>query len=214
MYVYLVTNKINGKRYIGQHSGDDLNQYWNHCVAAALRCKQDKPHLYNAVRKYGVINFEIVPLVIVKSKQEMDKYEIGLIRALDTRRPNGYNLTDGGDGQLGRSPSEETRRKISETKKSQKLHHSEESKQRLREAMAGFQHSDETKQKMSKYVKTEDHCRKISKAKMGNKSRLGMKMSEETKKRRLEALDGKIFSEESRIRMSVAQKLRRQKEKA
>ena len=209
VFVYLITNKINGKKYVGQHSGDDLKQYWNHCVRAALRGRQDKPHLYNAVRKYGVENFEVEPLVVVNSKQEMDKYEIGLIRALDTRRPNGYNLTDGGDGQLGRIPSEKTRRKISETKKSQKLHHSEDTKQRLRKAMLGFKHSEESKEKISEYRKTEEQRKRISAAKMGNTSRLGMKHSEETKKRMSEAAKGRKFSEEHKRNLSLAHQRRR-----
>jgi group I intron endonuclease len=183
MFVYLITNKVNGKKYVGQHSGEELSTYWRHCVCAALRGSTDKPFLYNAVRKYGQENFEVQPLVQVSSKWEMDLYERGLVKALQTRKPDGYNLTDGGDGQLGRSPTEETREKISKTKKAQNRHWSEEDKQWRREMSTGFRHSEETKKRMAEHIKTPEHCEKISEAKMGNKSRLGMKSSEETKKR-------------------------------
>ena len=55
---------------------------------------QGKRLLYRAIRKYGVDGFDVKPLVIVGTKQEMDYYEIGLIKVWDTTNPkNGYNVT-------------------------------------------------------------------------------------------------------------------------
>lgn len=197
MFVYLITNKINGKQYVGQHSGKDLLKYWNHCIAAALRGSQDKPHLYNAVRKYESKNFEIESLVVVQSEQEMDKYEIGLIRALDTRRPNGYNLTDGGGGTLGHAVSKETREKISSALKIRALStpshnlglkRSEETKRKLSESHLGKSPSEESQRKRLETCRSEEHRRKMSLAKMGNKNRLGAVLSPETKKKISESL--------------------------
>ena len=53
----------------------------------------------------------------------MDEWEKYFIFTNDTLHPNGYNLRDGGDGKMF---SEETRRKIGESRKGK--HHSEESK--------------------------------------------------------------------------------------
>jgi len=117
--------------------------------------------LYNAILKYGAENFEVHPLVIVGTKQEMDYYEQKLIEIWDLRNTvKGYNLTDGGGGMLG------------------------------------FKLSEETKQKMSRYVKSEEHRRRISEAKIGNKSRTGMKASDEEIRKRSATLTGRKLSEE------------------
>lgn len=157
MLVYLITNKINEKIYVGQTS-QALKQRWS-------RHQKPYPHrrksyLYNAIIKYGKENFEVISLVTVQTKQEMDFYEKALIKFLDARNPAiGYNLTDGG-------------------------------------GMLGFKLSEETKQKMSDHIKSEEHCKRISQAKMGNKSRTGMKDTPESIKKRADSLRGIKLSAE------------------
>jgi group I intron endonuclease len=158
MLVYLVTNKINGKMYVGQTS-QSLRKRWNRHKSPMNHRRSS--YLFNAICKYGAGNFEVEPLVIVGTKQEMDFYETELIKFLDLRDPSkGYNLTEGGGGMLG------------------------------------FKLSDETRKKMSAHVKSPQHCKKISEAKMGNKSRTGMKASAEEIRKRSEALKGRKLSEE------------------
>lgn len=175
MIIYLVTNKIDGKRYVGQTS-QALHARWK-------RHQYPFPHrrssyLYNSIKKYGVENFEIKPLVIVGTKEDMDYYERELIRLWDLRNPDkGYNLTDGGGGMLG------------------------------------FKLTEETKQRMSEHIKTEEHRKKISDAKMGNKARLGLKHSEETKQLMSQKAKGRVFSEEHKKNLSLAQQRRRMKKK-
>lgn len=172
MIVYLVTNNIDGKKYVGQTS-QSLKRRW-------ARHQQPFNHrrnsyLYNAICKHGIENFSIEILVQVSTKEEMDYYEIGMIKALDLRNPDkGYNLTDGGGGMLG------------------------------------FNLSEETRLKMSRHVKSEEHCKKISESKMGNQARLGMKHTEETKKRMSEVAKGRKFSPEHIRNLSLAQQRRRQ----
>lgn len=202
MFVYLVTNKINGKKYVGQHSGDSLKRYWRHCTNHALSGSIDKPYLYNAIRKYGIQNFIIEPIVLVETKQEMDSHEKRLIADLNTRKPNGYNLTDGGDGVLGFKHSEESNEKNRQAHLGKKM--SEQSSEKKRLAMIGFKHTNETKQRMSEYVKTEDHCNKISTAKMGNKSRTGMPHSEESKRRISDSHKGVPLSESHKAALRKA----------
>lgn len=202
MYVYLATNNINGKQYVGQHSGSDLSKYWNHCVAHALRGSRDKPYLYNAVRKHGLSSFHISPLVIVATKWEMDLYEKGMIKALNTRKPVGYNLTEGGDGVLGLRHSEESNQKNRDAHLGRK--DSPETKEKKRVTSLGRRHTEETRLKMSQHIKSEEHRKKISIAKMGNKSRLGMKNSKKSRRPR---------STEVRLKMSEAQTRRRERER-
>jgi group I intron endonuclease len=193
MFVYLVTNIINQKKYVGQHSKDSLEAYWRHCSNHALSGSSDKPCLYNAVRKYGAENFSIEPLIIVGTKWEMDLYEKALIKILNTRRPAGYNLTDGGDGVLGLKQSEESNEKNRQAHLG--IKQSDEAKEKKRLAGLGRRHSEETKQKMSQHAKSKEHRQKISIAKMGNKSRTGMKSSKTTRERISSSLLGKPLSE-------------------
>src|SRR6266478_2948353 len=58
MFVYQITNKINGKKYIGQHAGVDLKKYWQHNVYRAIAGFRGKPALYRAICKYGSENFD------------------------------------------------------------------------------------------------------------------------------------------------------------
>ena len=59
------------------------------------------------------------------------------IRELNSKAPNGYNLTDGGDGGRGLSPSAETRQKLSAALKGRPAHNK------------GVKHTAEARAKMS-----------------------------------------------------------------
>lgn len=65
------------------------------------------------------------------------------------------NMTDGGEGAYGCTPSVETKKKISETKTGTKL--STLIKNRMRTARIGKTHSDETKIKISQAHKNKVH---------------------------------------------------------
>src|ERR1700677_2432543 len=192
MFVYLVTNKINGKQYVGQHSSNNLEWYWRRCVRSAIRnsaSKDKKPCLYNAIRKYGGDSFIIRPLVIVGTKWEMDLYEIGMIKALNTKRPNGYNLTDGGDGTLGRKMTKKSKEKLLQRNKGNKFSsgvpmpeehrlklirintgskRTEEVLRKMSEAHKGLKHTEETKRKMSESAKRR-YSKEANQYGLGNK---------------------------------------------
>lgn len=55
MIIYKITNKINGKVYIGQTT-DSLSRRKSGHIQAATSGSKSK--LYSAMRKYGVENFE------------------------------------------------------------------------------------------------------------------------------------------------------------
>ena len=100
MYVYAITNRVNGQVYVGQHDGD-LQRYLTlngHRARSITRCN-DKPLLYRAIRKHGVDSFVIHPLVQPVDKSQANQLERFFIRMLDVRNPEiGYNLAEGGDG--------------------------------------------------------------------------------------------------------------------
>ena len=109
MIVYLITNTINGKRYVGQTTGT-LKKRWNeHCRKYCCTV------LRNAIEKYGSENFSIEMICeppTVELMHEMEKY---FIDVYNSRTPNGYNMTGGGEGLF--NPTTEVRRKLSEANK-------------------------------------------------------------------------------------------------
>lgn len=216
MFVYLVTNKVNGKKYVGQHSGLDLQKYWKKHAYRALASPTDRVRaIYSAIRKYGLENFEIKPLVIVGTKEDLNYYEIELIRVLKTKAPSGYNLTDGGDGVS--NPSQETRQKMSESQTGKTQ--SEETKLKRSQSLRGQKRSEETKRRMSEAqmgnknclgrVESEETRQKKSKAHLGNKYALGAVRSPEYLKALSERFKGRKFTPEHRRKLSEAAKNRR-----
>ena len=96
MLIYKITNKINGKVYIGLTT-QSLEYRWGRHLTESKNVKNEK-HLYRAMRQYGVENFSID--VIDETDDfsklgELERYYINLYKSTD---PNfGYNLTAGGE---------------------------------------------------------------------------------------------------------------------
>lgn len=95
--IYLITNLINGKQYVGQTVKGYLNRWQGHCHYAN-RIKSNSKSLQlidKVIDKYGIENFKIELLERVPIDQK-DKKEQFYIQKYDTYN-NGYNLTIGGD---------------------------------------------------------------------------------------------------------------------
>jgi group I intron endonuclease len=156
MHVYCITNTVNGKIYIGQHSGDDLQAYLRMNCRYAETNAPHKPYLYRAIRKYGRESFVIKSLVQPIDRQQMDALEMFFIRTLGTRNSDiGYNLTDGGDGVKSGPFTDEHRAKLSAARKG-KIPWNKGKKGTYYlwpngriGTMTGKHHSEETKEKMS-----------------------------------------------------------------
>lgn len=88
-YIYLITNKIDGMKYVGQTSRDIDTRFEEHCTE-----KRGNSRLHNAIQKYGWLNFQVEELECVPI-EELDEKEKYWIDKLDTFN-NGYNLTLGG----------------------------------------------------------------------------------------------------------------------
>lgn len=115
--VYLVTNRVNKKCYIGQVkqriSGRlyGVDQRWNkHCLNAKKN-KNQCVILENAIRKYGDDNFSVIVLCMCFS-DEVDILEQTFIKSFNCRFPNGYNIESG--GCEGKELGDITKTKISE----------------------------------------------------------------------------------------------------
>lgn len=117
MIIYLITNTVNGKKYVGQHCGSGDSR-WKQHLAAALKIEDPKP-LYAAMRKYGVDKFTYEVLEVLSKESDeklLDDRERHFIKEYDTFIGNGkgYNLTYGGDGLIGAFCRQETKDKMVE----------------------------------------------------------------------------------------------------
>jgi group I intron endonuclease len=91
MVIYLVTNKLNGKQYVGQ-TIRPLSERWRD------HCRLDKNNYFHrAIQKYGAENFDIQVIDSAESENELDEKEIFWIQKLATMFPDGYNIKPGGN---------------------------------------------------------------------------------------------------------------------
>lgn len=95
-YVYLITNRVTGKKYVGCTTGTIENRWQQHVKDA----KRGLPYmLHRSLRKHGEGSFKVEPLETVEgSHEDLLQAEIAWIQRQDCVVPNGYNLTHGGQG--------------------------------------------------------------------------------------------------------------------
>jgi len=115
-YVYCFQNKINNKMYIGKTSNIEKRKK-EHALANG-----DCPLFHNAIKKYGIDNFNFLILSEHNTEKEALEFEIKYIKEYKTNVDKfgdkfGYNLTDGGDGVSGHKHLPETIDKISKSLK-------------------------------------------------------------------------------------------------
>ena len=89
-YIYKITNKVNGKSYIGQTRNSVEFRWRQHYKA------HDNKYFHRAIDKYGKENF-IVETLEECDIADLDSREIYYIDKYDTFN-NGYNMTKGGSG--------------------------------------------------------------------------------------------------------------------
>ena len=175
--IYVHRNKANNKAYIGITYRNPQERWGKNG-----RCytKNNQPVFYNAIQKYGWDNFEHIIWEENLTEKEAKEWEIRLIALFRTncrryKNPEcGYNMTDGGDGCLGRKFSEEAKMKMSELHKNP----SEETRRKISEANKNP--SEETRMKMSQSQKERF-------SKLENNPMYGKHHTEESKKKMSEA---------------------------
>ena len=96
-FIYKITNKVNGKSYIGQTIQNVKERFYQHC---ATKCSQAVLNMviHKAITKYGKSNFTIAVIEEVESANLNDR-ERYWIRYYDSYN-NGYNSTEGGQDRI------------------------------------------------------------------------------------------------------------------
>lgn len=104
--IYKITNTVTNKCYIGQTRSHRLNhkkyrpfgylgRFKDHISEAFSNKKNMSRYLNSSIQKYGPDNFKCERLLICEI-EELNALEQKYISELNTKYPNGYNLTDGG----------------------------------------------------------------------------------------------------------------------
>ncbi|HMS90753.1 MAG TPA: GIY-YIG nuclease family protein [Candidatus Absconditabacterales bacterium] len=122
-YVYITTNLINKKYYIGKHKGEVDDRY----LGSGVVLKQ-------AIEKYGKDNFEKEILVICSTEEEANHWERITIQE-HLSDPNCYNIAPGGEGgytikHFSEEEKQKVRQKASKSYKQYIISHPEEVKSR------------------------------------------------------------------------------------
>ena len=171
--IYLITNISNKNQYVGITKFSIEERFSQHIKRGFI--------LTEAIQKYGEKNFVIELIEEVETAERAYELEMYYIKQYNTKVPNGYNITDGGDGIFGWEPSEEYRKECSERVK--QLHNEK------KVGMYGKKHTEETKKKMSESLK-------------GNQNCLGRILSEDTKSKISSSHKGKVLSESTKNKIS------------
>src|SRR5574337_250494 len=141
--IYCHTDKVNGKRYIGQ-TFSTMEERWTEHIRAARRnvgCRL----LSAAIRDHGHEAFSHEILEIVETQEAADEAEIRWIGKLQSKSPHGYNLTIGGSGlDKVRAGQKDFWAQFNSEEKSKRVRHQlagmsqEEKSARVRKSWAGM----------------------------------------------------------------------------
>lgn len=166
-FIYVTTNLINGKMYVGQKKVSKKDSHWKTYLGSGTALK-------NSIKKYGKENFDRKIIDIAFNKNELNWLEYFYTKRFDcVDRDIWYNIIyggKGGGGMKGKKFTEEHKKKLSESKKGDKnpnygKKYTEEELEKLSKRMSGEnnpmygktldlspnygrKHTEETKQKM------------------------------------------------------------------
>lgn len=135
-YIYMFTNLLNNKRYIGKHKYHKPELDKNYLTSGKI--------ITESIKKHGLDNFKQEIIDIADSLEELNEKESYYIREFKTRHPDGYNLTDGGDGAP--NLDEDSRKKLAYWAGKKQ---SDESKEKRRESLKKVKRTPEWLAKMS-----------------------------------------------------------------
>lgn len=96
--IYMIRNKINNKKYIGQTRCGIKIRLKQHIKDSR---KKDNCPIHRAIKKYGIENFDVTIICSTDFAHlnELEQYYIKKYRTFF--KDGGYNLTFGGDGSAG-----------------------------------------------------------------------------------------------------------------
>ena len=191
-FIYLTTNLINNKKYIGKHYGELNDDYLG-----------SGKILQWAIQKYGKNNFTREILHISKNKEENNEWEKIFIEKYNAQKDkNFYNIAPGGDGgDLFHILPLDKQKEIRDNQSIRS--------QGKNNPMYGKHHSEETKQKISKidksYTQTKEYRDNMSRLQSGEKNPMyGRHHSEKTKQKISEKNKGKMLGSKNGNAKSIS----------
>tara|TARA_R110002126_G_scaffold229639_1_gene373942 strand:+ start:299 stop:1024 length:726 start_codon:yes stop_codon:yes gene_type:complete len=98
--LYIATNACNGKQYVG------LTKNLDRRLKQHISANGSAPALHAAIKKYGADKFIFSHICDAFDFEAACDLERMLIQQHNTKAPFGYNLTDGGEGVVGRPLTE------------------------------------------------------------------------------------------------------------
>ena len=150
-YIYKIPFP-NGKCYIGL-TARTIKERWDEhnkdAKAGDMRC------LFASLRKYNMVDtFQMIVIDTAETEKELCEKEIAHIEIHNShyKRGYGYNMTDGGEGVIGYSHTDETKEKLRTS--TLKQFESTEARQKQSEALKNyFENNPEARQKNSESQK-------------------------------------------------------------
>ncbi len=107
-YVYVWTHLQTGRQYVGKGFGDRAHVHYKRSDL--------QTYIARAMRAHGLEEFSLEIAEIGLSNEKALELEQWFISVLNTKTPQGFNLTDGGEGMGGFKHSEEARKKMSQSR--------------------------------------------------------------------------------------------------
>ena len=122
-YIYITTNLINDKVYIGQHKGSELDTKY---IGSGKILKQ-------AINKYGRENFKTEILFFCEDNNNLNEKEIETISQYKDKGFNLYNITTGGEGLDSETAREIANNRWANSTKEEKQEHMKKAHKRYLE---------------------------------------------------------------------------------
>lgn len=200
MLLYLVTNSISQKAYIGITRGSAEARWAQHNRLA----RRGGPWpLHRAIRRHGLDAFSLRVLAVGADWNYLCQLEREAIRTFETFGAHGYNATHGGDGMAGFQHSAETKARMSAVRRGREGHiPGEATRQKLSLIRTGRKQSAE-------------HVANATKARTGKPrsakaraniaaSQIGRVHSAETKARLSAQMLGRRHTDEAKAKIAAA----------
>lgn len=163
MVIYKLTNKTNGKVYVGQTTRDLKTRMAEHS-------RKKQTIVGKAIHKYGIENFIVEEIDNGETVDELNTKEIDWISKFNCIAPNGYNQCIGGDNTEGFNHRESSKKKMSESHKALDKHGANN-------PFFGVNHTDEQRKKWSEDRKNDPRYKEnMKKAQLASLKSLRVKV--------------------------------------
>jgi hypothetical protein len=208
--VYLLTNCVNGKRYVGITVNTVEARWALHCSASR---NGSKDAIHCAIRKYGPQSFSLTVLEFDLTWAQLCGRERHFIQFLGSSPPGGYNMSLGGEGAFGVVRGERHREAVGAATRDRFVKRPELREQYSERLRQKWQ-DPAWQQKISTAVSaartgvrlSEARRQHMSQRMRGNKNLLGHVHTLETRAKISASGKSRHISDKARINMSVAKR--------